>query len=319
MSQLTWNTKLKAVIPTTDAQVRASSTVTVRITDTLTTNNENELFVTKQVYESFDSCLNDAVTEVAEALSIAQLARGQPKPKKACKEDLRLIVFACFNARRGKQKSTVIKCLLDTGASGSFISTKHSKNLKLRKAKKPEVIWNTPGGTLLTTETCTCVFALPEFHRDRAIQWDMYLAKDLGAFDMIIGRDILSDLGVKFDFTKHTMEWDGATIAMRAGEVEHPQVYFTEEPEAVHEAAERLKDILDAKYEKADLDQVVEENTHLSHNQKHKLHHLLTKFNDLFDGTLGKWNMGCMTSNYVLTLHHTMPNHILFPTLDLKP
>jgi len=35
-------------------------------------------------------------------------------------------------------------------------------------------------------------------------------------------------------------------------------VYFAEEPEAVHEAAERLKDILDAKYEKADLDWVVE-------------------------------------------------------------
>jgi len=58
------------------------------------------------------------------------------------------------------------------------------------------------------------------------------------------------------------------------------------------DAAERLKDILDTKYEAADLDKVVEENTHLTHKQKQKLHSLLTKFNDLFDGTLGKWNMG---------------------------
>jgi len=109
------------------------------VTDTVITSNENDLLVTEQVYESFDSCLNDAVNEVAEALSIAQLARGQPKPKKAHTEDLQPIVFARFNARHGKQKSIVIKCLPDTGASGSFISSKHSKNLKnYTKLKGPK-------------------------------------------------------------------------------------------------------------------------------------------------------------------------------------
>jgi len=95
------------------------------------------------------------------------------------------------------------------------------------------------------------------------------------------------------------MEWDGATISMKYADMEHPQVYYVEEPNAVHKVAECLKDILYSKYEKADLDQVVEENSHLMHNQKHKLHYLLTKFNDLFDGTLGKWNMGA----YEIKLH----------------
>ena len=118
------------------------------------------------------------------------------------------------------------------------------------------------------------------------------MVDNLGAYDMIIGRDVLSDLGVKFDFTEHTMEWDGATIAMRSSDVKRPQVFLLQEPDAVYEAAEWLKDILDAKYKKADLDKVVEENSHLTPDQKHQLHSVLTKFTDLFDGTLGKWNMG---------------------------
>jgi len=239
-----------------------------------------------------DECLDAAVAEEAEALSIAQLTRGQPPPKKIRKEDLKPIVFARFNIRRGKTKTTTIKCLLDTGASASFLASKHTSKLKLYKDTKPVVSWSTPNGTMLTEHKCTCVFALPEFHLDRAIQWDMHVVKDLGAYDMIIGRDILSDLGIKFDFTDSTMEWDGATIPMRSSDVERPQVYLMGEPESMMDAAERLKDILDAKYEAADLDKVVEENTHLTHNQKQKLHSLLTKFNDLFDGTLGKWNMG---------------------------
>jgi len=120
----------------------------------------------------------------------------------------------------------------------------------------------------------------------------MHVAKDLGAYNMIIGRDILANLGIKFDFTYNTMEWDGATISVRSADVDHPQVYFAEEPEALYEAAERLKDIQDAKYEKADLDAVVKECKHLTNNQQHKLKTVLNEHSNLFDGTLGKWNMG---------------------------
>ena len=69
-----------------------------------------------------------------------------------------------------------------------------------------------------------------------------------------------------------------AIIAMRSSDVERPQEFLLQEPDAVYEAAERLKDILDAKYEKADLYKVVEENSHLTPDQKHQLHSVLTKF-----------------------------------------
>ncbi|MGH7955257.1 MAG: reverse transcriptase/ribonuclease H family protein, partial [Gloeomargaritales cyanobacterium] len=48
--------------------------------------------------------------------------------------------------------------------------------------------------------------------------------------------------------------------------------------------------ILDAKYEAANLDKVVQEQgSHLPAAQKQKLQRLLTKFEHLFDGTLGDW------------------------------
>ena len=60
------------------------------------------------------------------------------------------------------------------------------------------------------------------------------------------------------------------------------------EPQSTLEATQRVAKILDAKYEKADLNAVVTENCkHLSVSDQEKLLKLLTEFEDLSDGTLG--------------------------------
>ena len=51
-------------------------------------------------------------------------------------------------------------------------------------------------------------------------------------------------------------------------------------------------EILDAKYAKADLSAIVEDNCkHLTPSQRELLLLLLFKFEQLFDGTLGEWNL----------------------------
>ena len=132
---------------------------------------------------------------------------------------------------------------------------------------------------------------IPEFHNDRVIQWDLHVAKNLGAYDMIIGRDILSDLGFKFDFTSMTVEWDGISIPMKNSDTSEDENFHIRDQPCVDEQMERLKGILDAKYEKADLLKVAEGQSQLSSEEQGKLHELLTKYSDLFDGTLGKWKM----------------------------
>jgi hypothetical protein len=97
---------------------------------------------------------------------------------------------------------------------------------------------------------------------------------------------------MKFDFTNLTVEWDGATIPMRDVDSMTNEAFYMHDPDAVAKATDHAKAILDAKYEKADLAEVARSATHLSKTEQEELHQFLTKYEDLFDGSLGKWNMG---------------------------
>ena len=58
----------------------------------------------------------------------------------------------------------------------------------------------------------------------------------------------------------------------------------------MREATNRALEILDAKYEKADLPKIIAENCkHLSTHQQGQLLRLLLDFEELFNGTLGDW------------------------------
>jgi hypothetical protein len=62
------------------------------------------------------------------------------------------------------------------------------------------------------------------------------------------------------------------------------------EPQSTQDATKHVTWILDAKYQKADLQSIVRDNCkHLSAAQQKKLLQLLKKYKSLFDGTLGDW------------------------------
>jgi len=65
--------------------------------------------------------------------------------------------------------------------------------------------------------------------------------------------------------------------------------YHIDEPDLLLEATGRLKQILDAKYNAADLEEIAAEQEHLTPEEQQMLYELLSKFKDLFDGTLGQW------------------------------
>ena len=58
---------------------------------------------------------------------------------------------------------------------------------------------------------------------------------------------------------------------------------------SLQEAAERIKSILDAKYELANLNEIAKSCSHLTQNEQLKLKILLQKYQSLFDGSLGTW------------------------------
>ena len=250
------------------------------------------MFVTDVDYPTLDQCIDDARSQSEDLFSLAKLVRGQPPRKKAKTKDLKPIVFVRFNPRLGKAKPVTLKCLMDTGASGSLVAKRHATKLRLKKLDGNKAVWTTPAGNLKTTHKCNSTFVLPEFFRDRVIEWDLHVSDDLGAYDMIIGRDILSALGIRFDFTSMVMEWEQASVPMKDSQAVANEAFHVQDSEAILDATERLKMILDAKYEEADLMEVAKSAANLSAEEQMRLHELLEAHQDLFDGTLGKWNMG---------------------------
>ncbi len=62
------------------------------------------------------------------------------------------------------------------------------------------------------------------------------------------------------------------------------------EPRSTQDATKHVMRILDANYKRADLQSIVKDKCkHLSADQQKKLLQLLTKYESLFDGTLGDW------------------------------
>ena len=134
-------------------------------------------------------------------------------------------------------------------------------------------------------------FQLPEFTPSMYIETKVHVTDQKSNYDMILGRDVLRKLGIKLDFDTETLSMKGS-----AAEVNMKPLYCTRnthyeiaEPAATTIEMDRVKRILESKYEKTDLDKLVDEFTHLSKNEQTALLKLLKKYETLFDGTLGHW------------------------------
>ena len=85
--------------------------------------------------------------------------------------------------------------LLDSGASGCMILKKHTRKLRVKTDKKSEGTWSTPAGPMTTSGTCKSRFVMNELNPNCTIEWEFNVTETLGDYDMIIRRDMLSELG----------------------------------------------------------------------------------------------------------------------------
>ena len=96
-------------------------------------------------------------------------------------------------------------------------------------------------------------------------------------------------LGIDILFSDQTVRWGEAVIPFKDGDCTCEEAYYVQEPEQIVAASDRLKSILDAKYDAADLREICNEQQEISDEEKQKLFNLLSRHESLFDGTLGKW------------------------------
>jgi hypothetical protein len=249
-------------------------------------------------FSEYDEILDNALLEAGELYPIQNLVRDRKnrvtsdsndRPTKKIKcSDLKPIVFVRFNTRMGKAKPVTLRALLDSGGSGSLVSEKYAKKLRMKK-QASKTIWTTPGGTMTTSVKCQAQFTMPELFDNRVIEWDLYVAPNMGAYDMIIGQDLLTNLGIDIRFSTNTVEWDSIEIPMKESDAT-VKSFHVGDPDSIKEANERIQGILEAKYQAANLREICNNSMHLDVRQQEKLFSLLSKYESLFDGSLGTWN-----------------------------
>jgi hypothetical protein len=176
---------------------------------------------------------------------------------------------------------------------------KFIKKLHIQNDTKTE--WLTKGGTFHTSGKGKTSFILNEFYKSKVIEWILHVNKTFSPhqYDMIIGHDLMSQLGIIFNFYGQTMTWDKSTIKMKEYkdllDINSPVNEFcwheeSYESQALNDASSHLKKILDAKYEPADHDKIACNCNYLTDDKQMQLLSLLCKYQHLFDGLLGTWN-----------------------------
>ena len=144
-------------------------------------------------------------------------------------------------------------------------------------------------GTFNTTHTCETKFKDPELNQSAEISKKLHVTQMNGRYDIILGRDILKEIGLVINFHAETVRWNNSIIDMKPPDCIQETSYYLNDTAKIAEDTERMSKILDAKYAPANLREVADANAHLTKLKKNKLHALLSQHAQLFNGTLSKW------------------------------
>ena len=235
------------------------------------------------------------------------------------------MIIAIRNQETGEDETFL--ALLDTGTSSSLGISAVIKKLGLRKRRNARVHqYQTAIGSFDTHEWATIrSHKLIELSGRRKLsKCRVQVTQSLGRYDFIFGRDYMARYGIDVCFSDQTIRWDGTKMEMHSQgywtkDMVDERVRQIGEPDncdevtKVNQEAETtsqvedvfleelydsfceeyghenyLQAIMDAKYERQDADEVVQEQKHLSADQKAQLKQLLLKHQKLFEGTLGE-------------------------------
>jgi hypothetical protein len=141
----------------------------------------------------------------------------------------------------------------------------------------------------------------PELSTRKVVTWQAHVddktSSKEAAYDMIIGMDLMTSIGITVDCEQRCIRWGGTEITLKTrntlsdDEILHMLYNAANEPEILQDAEKRQNHILDADYRKVEVYPFVQELEHLTGDEKHTLGKTLKKFLTLFGGGLGMLNI----------------------------
>ena len=183
--------------------------------------------------------------------------------------------------------------LLDSGSSATIVTRRISILTGNCRKNNKTTQWQTTAGKFLTVTKTQVKFHLDEFLLSKKVEWSCHVSTTpLLEYDMIMGRDLLLELGINLKFETKIIEWEGVEIDMpnfstlNKGEL-NDIVQELDEPKLAQQTRTRATKILDAVYRPGDLNRLVtDNNSNLNLQQRTALLEMLRKKAVLFDGTL---------------------------------
>ena len=193
-----------------------------------------------------------------------------------------------------------IRALLDTGTTASILLRDFVRKGRAKSYSGKKTIWATMGGEFQTKRKALVDFKLPELCTQKKITHIVHVdertKKEHSQYDMIIGMDIMTTLGIDIKTSTKEIEWEGAKIPLRPRGGSNKEtlnaIYeATQVPEPVAEAEERQARILDADYSAVDVMEYINELKHLNKEEKSLLLRVLQSHPKLLQGGLGTLNV----------------------------
>ena len=187
--------------------------------------------------------------------------------------------------------------LFDTGSSVALIkSSAVPKKAIIERTE--EGLFSTAAGVYRSADTVKLkTISFPEFSASRRFnEFKCYIFEnDACPYDLIIGRNILSQAGFFFDFQKNQTTWFETSLPF------HPRGYYDSKRRAsiaedlntartaALDAFVHAPSVKDAIYEVHDPDVVAEAQQHLSPSQREQLRELFRERRELFSGRIGRY------------------------------
>ena len=224
------------------------------------------------------------------------------KPTKVVPNNLTPVTIMVVDTISSVRSRILLKVLMDSGSTLTMINKRclprHCKPCKITNSKQI----NTLAGTYTSSEVVVMRnLRLPEFNKSRNVnqQKALVFQSETCKYDVILGADFLTKTGIDVKYSTGTIEWFDNELPLR-----NPHLLEAKDFEAMAHMVEIQQEeeffgmdwydptcyaveILDAKYEKVDVDEVITHLTHLNPQQKEDLKQVLQEHTKLFDGTLG--------------------------------
>ena len=251
---------------------------------------------------NIDSAQENIEKEESNAEDEYEMSYLIPVPKNGTPRDLSLtpISIMVVDTIGLLPSRKLLKVLFDPGSTRTLVKAsivpKKATAVELSNSKAIKTI----SGTMNATKVIHMRgIKLPEFDKNRRISEHKALIFDNSCkYDVILGADFLTKIGMDIKYSTGEMEWYGNTLPMREPWKLDEKEYFNMADLFLIQSEEELfgedwfesyavEKILDAKYDKMDIKELMENQKHLNSSQKEQLKQLFLKYEKLFDGTLG--------------------------------